>query len=146
MKNGQINPYLRLLSHVDMQDGHWFWKGGTTGQHNEYGKFWYKGKSISAHSVRLILETGEDRGEGWDSAHTCEFKLCVRHTIWLTRKENAIDRTSRIKKCSRGHALNVSENYYTNSQGHRKCKACAHYYWSKKYSKTHPDWVDKSPY
>lgn len=111
----------KLIDLVDFVDSHWMWNGPVF---HGCDITYYEGRKISAHRLRLILETGYDMGEGWDSAHTCEFVLCIKHTRWLTHKDNLVEYTTTITNCPKGHPYD-EENTKIDNRGHRYCLACS---------------------
>lgn len=115
--------YQRLMGKIDVIGDHWIWTGAQT--KNGYGKSWYQGRSISAHRLRLICDTGFDMGPDWDSSHTCEFILCIKHTEWKSHFNNMQEREyPHPSHCIRGHEYTDGSFYWDNTNKCRLCKEC----------------------
>lgn len=121
MSREVVDPMIRLLQYIEVVGDHWMWTGSVF---HDNAITSYQGKKISAHRLRLILETGYDLGEGWDSAHTCEFVLCIRHTRWLTHRDNLLEHTVTITHCKQGHEF-TEENTRVDNRGARYCVECS---------------------
>ena len=100
-----------------------------------YGKFGVKGKTMRAHRVAFVFDSGEPIPEGLVLDHECVNPPCVnpRHLKAVTNKVNILAGrgptavNSRKSVCLRGHELS-EENTYLELRGGevvgRKCRVC----------------------
>lgn len=60
--------------------GCWFWTGARSrgrGNSQWYGSFWYRGRTIRAHTFSHDHLAGKVCPPGWHRDHECRFSLCV---------------------------------------------------------------------
>lgn len=70
-----------------------------------YGMFQWHGKMVGAHALAVSFTTGELRGDGLETLHSCDNPPCCnpRHLRFGTRQENVNDMLSR----NRGSKPNI---------------------------------------
>lgn len=92
----------RFWSLVEAPDGDacWPWQGDT--DRAGYGVFYYGGRVRRAHELALSFTTGEARGEGMDTCHSCDTPGCVNpvHLRFDTRAANVADMDARGRRVS----------------------------------------------
>ena len=118
----------RFLSHAfpDPNSGCWLWGGAT--DHEGYGTFRVKTRTVRAHRVAYEIFTGPIPGD-LVIDHLCRVRCCVNpdHLEPVTFLEN-IRRGSRIlngptTQCKRGHPID-HKNLYVDPRGKRDCRKC----------------------
>ena len=96
---------------VDPFFGCWLWTKSTNS--NGYGTAWLRSGPRLAHYHVWEVETGQAVPEGKVADHCCRRRTCVNpaHLAIVTQGENnrriGWDYRSRIKKCPKGHDLEV---------------------------------------
>lgn len=91
--------------------------------HQGYGKFWWQGKTITAHRFAYIQLVGPVP-DGLQLDHTCHQRRCVNpeHLHCVTPKENianGLHHAAQRTHCPRGHPYS-----HRNVNGDRCCRAC----------------------
>jgi len=110
-------------------DSCWLWTSSKTSQ--EYGLFWFDGKSRLAHRVAFEFYIGPI-GEDMCVMHSCDNPSCVNpaHLSLGTLKDNTQDMLTKNRfpnqiktHCPHGHEY-AGNNLYINPKGHRVCRTC----------------------
>lgn len=95
----------------DKTDGCWEWKGAI--DRNGYGAYGYKGKSMRAPPIALMLD-GRPVPKGMYACHHCDNPRCVRpdHLYAGTPKDNVRDMLSRGRNPvgSKHYAARITED------------------------------------
>lgn len=93
------DPKDRFEKFIDKTEERcWNWKGGI--DHDGYGVFWVKGKSLHASKWAWIFEKG-NVPKGMYVLHNCDNPSCVRtsHLRLGTAKENSAERDRKGRQC-----------------------------------------------
>ena len=95
-----VSRFWRLVRRVDGEC--WPWQGDTDTA--GYGVFLYRGKRVGAHTLALSFTTGELRGEGVDTCHSCDNPSCCNpeHLRFDTRQSNVDDMHARNRAARSG--------------------------------------------
>ena len=120
----------RFWNKVNKTDTCWLWTAGK--QKEGYGKFWFNGKTQTAHILSYELHKGPiPKGKQINHTHSHN-KHCVNpdHLYAGTQEENMQDRLRDGKNpnknkthCKHGHEYNAESTYY-HPNNQRVCKQC----------------------
>jgi hypothetical protein len=110
------------------ENGCWRWIGSLTPK--GYGRFWFKGRLISAHRWAYEHFVGPIQA-GMQIDHLCRNHACVRpdHLEVVTCRENLMRgetlaaANARKAHCNNGHEY-TPENTYQRPAGRRECRSC----------------------
>lgn len=77
----------------------WPWLGRAVKGRGGYGRLVFKGKSLGAHRMALILASGEERPEEF-ACHRCDNPICCNpaHLFWGSPKDNVDDCVAKGRK------------------------------------------------
>lgn len=84
----------------------WGWLGDV--DRDGYGVFVWRGRRTGAHELALSFATGEKRGNGLDTCHSCDRPSCVnpKHLRFDSRKSNVADMFERGREARPGRLSN----------------------------------------
>ena len=120
---------IRFWSKVEKTEGCWNWKGYT---HHGYGRFYFEGKSTSAHRISYELAKGP-MPKGKQTDHLCRNRACVNpdHLEAVSQRTNqlrgqTISAMNLAKThCPRGHSLIMGNLVPSRlKHGWRICVTC----------------------
>lgn len=120
----------RFNKWVSKGEGCWPWTGDVD-KATGYGRFWFNGKTESAHRVAYELARGPIP-KGLHIDHLCRNRICVKpdHLEPVTlvenvmRGEGAAAINARKVACHNGHPLS-GDNLHVAPDGRRICRQCA---------------------
>jgi hypothetical protein len=109
--------------------GCWLWTG--PGNHADYGKTWWKGKTISAHRKSWLALVGDVPDE-MQLDHLCKNRRCCNpaHLEVVTARENTrrsespTGQRARQTHCIHGHELTGDNLFFAKGGKERQCRAC----------------------
>jgi len=127
----------RLFSKISFSSDCWNWKGTKT--RLEYGLFFLKGYSFSAHRLcyQFFLEKEIPLNKVTD--HLCRNHSCVNpfHLEVVTNKENIVRGNfppiinSKKTHCKNGHPFDKKNTYLRKNKQHRSCILCKNSWWQR---------------
>lgn len=85
----------RFWPQVHKTDSCWLWKGDTS--LSGYGRIWYKGRTVRAHRIAWMLNSGELPPTTALVLHKCDTPACVRpdHLFLGTTQDNIRDKVAK---------------------------------------------------
>lgn len=96
---GLATKVTEFWSRVDQResDGCWPWTGY---REDGYGRFFIGGRMRWAHELAVTFSTGETKGDGLDTCHSCDNPPCCNpaHLRFDTRLSNVRDMDSRGRR------------------------------------------------
>ena len=118
-QGGQL---AKLLPKIKIApDGCWNWQG--TLEENNYGRVWFRGKTIAAHRA-VWIASGHELADDLELDHLCRNHSCVNpaHLEPITHDENIRRKALAQTHCKHGHPLSGENLIVTNRQ--RQCREC----------------------
>ena len=129
-------PIERLLTFVEQtESGCWMWRGGI-GKSNGYGRAWYDGDTICAHTA-VWLASGHTIPDGLELDHVCHsrdlscrggvdcpHRRCVNpdHLEPVPPLVNQRRAVARVTHCPAGHEYTEANTRFKGNMRH--CRAC----------------------